>query len=419
MNLFRRIFSRSSTPSVRRHSLALEPLEPRILLGGVYVSVDDENAADLPGHGSMDLPYASIQYALDYTSGTESDPVDIHVAAGTYMGRIILDDNDQYTNILGGYNPNDWSDRVYQTPEDRENPTYQTLITGDVNSDGVADYRCVYFDGDAQVGTLSGLYITRGYAERGGGIHVEPWYDLQIRYCTISENSASESGGGIYNNGTLNVTDSAMSGNYAGGGVYTGYGGAIFSNYYLKVDRCTVAGNRAAYWGGGICDRGLELTIQHTRIIDNVSAGSGGGIWSDGSTVYISSCDVTGNSAATEGGGMYNNSASEVVSCIISGNSAGTDGGGVLNLNCRLDVSFSAIRANSASEDGGGISNCGCGTLNVTSSLIAANSAAADGGGIRNDFKAMVASSIITSNQAQRGVPFPIVGPYLVLHAAR
>ncbi|MCK4283779.1 MAG: hypothetical protein KAX44_05645, partial [Candidatus Brocadiae bacterium] len=70
----------------------------------VYVSVGDANAADAPGRGTTSLPYKSIQYALDHSSGTETRPVAIHVAAGTYADRIVLDENDQYTSILGGYN---------------------------------------------------------------------------------------------------------------------------------------------------------------------------------------------------------------------------------------------------------------------------------------------------------------------------
>jgi predicted outer membrane repeat protein len=72
-----------------------------------------------------------------------------------------------------------------------------------------------------------------------------------VWFCTLSGNSAADSGGAIYNTGsgnvTLTVSDCTLSGNTAGSagiGVGIGDGDVILS-------QCSVTGN-SAYQGGGI-----------------------------------------------------------------------------------------------------------------------------------------------------------------------
>ena len=84
-----------------------------------------------------------------------------------------------------------------------------------------ATYRVFEVDGGASA-VLSGLTISHGQADNGAGIYNNG--TLTVSNCTIDSNSASDSGGGIYNNnGTVTVSDSTtISDNTAtrGAGIY-------------------------------------------------------------------------------------------------------------------------------------------------------------------------------------------------------
>ena len=94
---------------------------------------------------------------------------------------------------------------------------------------------------------------------------------LIITAGTLSGNSAS-SGGGIYNNGTLTLTDCTFSGNSAGE-----YGGGIYNTGTATLTATTLSGNMAAVNGGGIYNRGT-LTLTTSTLSGNSAANNGGGI---------------------------------------------------------------------------------------------------------------------------------------------
>ena len=135
--------------------------------------------------------------------------------------------------------------------------------------------------------TLSGITITGGSDDNGGGIY--NLGTLTVTNCVISDNTVNESGGGIYNAGILTVTNSSILNNSTpeeysclvpytssyicfacrGGGVYNAGGD-------LTVTNSTIAGNSAVY-GGGICNDGGgyggTLTVTNSTILDNDAFG--------------------------------------------------------------------------------------------------------------------------------------------------
>lgn len=141
-------------------------------------------------------------------------------------------------------------------------------------------------------------------------------------------NTSKQWGGGIYNSGTLTVSNSIITGN-----------------------------NGASNEGGGIYnDRGGQLTVTGSFINENTSQ-YGGGIGNEG-TLVLSGAAVIGNSAATNGGGLDNayGGGATVTSTIFTGNeSAGQYGGAIDNYETTLTVKDSTIGFNSAGKDGGGI----------------------------------------------------------------
>lgn len=113
-------------------------------------------------------------------------------------------------------------------------------------------------------------------------------------------------GGGIFNNGELNLYGGTIIGNIAqnGGGVYNAEGSQM-TLYGGKI-----IGNRALYGGGGIDNHGI-LKIFGGEISSNSvwysdTHGIGGGInSSEGSTTIISDGKITENMAFVTGGGVY------------------------------------------------------------------------------------------------------------------
>jgi hypothetical protein len=181
--------------------------------------------------------------------------------------------------------------------------------------------------------TLSKLTIQDGYANAGGGIY--NLGTLVLTNTAVIQNlagfvSKAPEGGGIYNGGTLTIKNSTVSGNravdYAQKG--SGHGGGIYNTGTLTITNSTFSGNTAAGGrygdfstpsaGGGIDNVAGALTISNSTFSANVAAGygngffptAGGGIYGDGILIIWNST-FRGNSATpghygypTRGGGI-------------------------------------------------------------------------------------------------------------------
>jgi hypothetical protein len=162
--------------------------------------------------------------------------------------------------------------------------------------------------------TVDGCIVSANTAHSGGGIHNED--ALNVTNSTIGGAGAGNSavaGGGLYNGaGTIMVHGSTVSANTAslGGGIYndavdtaTAAAGGIYNQATLNVTNSTIGGagvgNTATTAGGGIYN-GYEFTMQVTgsRILHN-RAPNGGGVfsWNEvvGATSVTGSC-LVGNS---------------------------------------------------------------------------------------------------------------------------
>jgi len=108
-------------------------------------------------------------------------------------------------------------------------------------------------------GTLyvSNCFLTDNSAfGNGGGI-----YNMgmaTISNCTLTGNSAPEYGGGIYGgsnsggSGKLTVIGCTLSDNFAEGDIYSHGGGIAVISSTATISNCTLSGNSATYGGGGI-----------------------------------------------------------------------------------------------------------------------------------------------------------------------
>jgi hypothetical protein len=165
-------------------------------------------------------------------------------------------------------------------------------------------------------GTYTGFTVAGGYGglAQGGGLYLTGGA-LTITTSTIASNQAAggpgglhrvdgpDEGGGLYNSGTLTVSNSTLSGNSA-----------------------TVSGNTVGGAGGGIANFGT-LAVSNSTLSRNTAGRYGGGIYTHSSRpVTLTNVTVTANRANTaggsyHGGGFFGLSGSPVLhNTLIAGN---------------------------------------------------------------------------------------------------
>ncbi|HMV69933.1 MAG TPA: hypothetical protein PKA64_24045, partial [Myxococcota bacterium] len=261
----------------------------------------------------------------------------------------------------------------------------------------------------------------------GGGLHLTGPGDVQVGYSTVSGNTASREGGGMWNSstGTMSVfhsqiTDNAANGAAAddgGGGLFndggalvvtdsaverntattgSGSGGGLFNlNGDLYLWRVTVSGNTASRAGGGVEANAGTTTLLESFLTDNMtgpSPGNGGGLHLTGAgDVHLERVRVIGNVASAEGGGVWSSSTGTMTLNMVyvaqnraSGALSDQGGGGVFNDGGTMVIEGSQIVRNvadGAAGSGGGVFNA-LGDLHVTRTTIARNTAVRAGGGV-------------------------------------
>jgi CSLREA domain-containing protein len=246
---------------------------------------------------------------------------------------------------------------------------------GSVTVDGGGIDRVVHVLASGKA-TLSGLRIIGGSTDTGaGGIFNAG--TVTVTNSTVSGNETTDlSGGGINNRGTAILTKSTVSANDsadAGGGIYNHTTGA------LTLADSTVSGNSARTGGGGIFNAGTATVTNSTVSGNRTTEDDGGGFYNQG-TATLTKSTVSGNSADLNGGGIYNIGTATVTNSTVSGNRADLNGGGIANPGsvASTTITRSTITANRSDSDnnntgnGGGISRT-AGTISIGNSILAGN----------------------------------------------
>lgn len=230
-------------------------------------------------------------------------------------------------------------------------------------------------------------------------------------------------GGAIYNTGIFTVTNSTFSNNSTGigGGFYYsngngGNGGAIYSSGILIMTHSTFSGNSTGTGGtdrggcyvtgghggngGGIYNAGT-LTVTNTSLSANAAGGGGEGNSASGGHA----CDGGKGGSGGHGGGFYNAGIMNVTNTTFSGNGTGTGGEGGFGVGL--------YNAGGNGGNGGGIYNGA--TLTMTNVTLSGNSvgsggsgqggagSAGVGGGIRNDVGTATLKNTIVANSTLGG----------------
>ncbi|MCK4652817.1 MAG: T9SS type A sorting domain-containing protein, partial [Candidatus Cloacimonetes bacterium] len=190
----------------------------------------------------------------------------------------------------------------------------------------------------------------------GGGIACEE-SNPQIINCILIYNSSLASvgeggGGGIagFNSNPIisNCTIKSNIATYAGGGI-------VFSESNGIIEYCNVIGN-TAYTGGGIACYSSNATISYCLITDNnATTWDGGGIDAWGySDITVINCTVSGNDAGMYGGGIdCMMSDMTMVNTIIEGNTGSE--GVYFSDPGEVDILFSDFANNEEGDFGGSV----------------------------------------------------------------
>ena len=192
--------------------------------------------------------------------------------------------------------------------------------------------------------------------------------DLTIYRTTVVNGLASGSsliekyGGGIFNFGTVKLTNSAVSDSKAdhGGGGIANLGGTVTLD-----NNSTVAFNESINGGGIYNSEGGLVRLDKSTVSRNRK---GGGIWNGGagSLVKLDKSTVSGNND----GGIYNNDDGRLTNSTISGNNSDFSGGGIFNRGT-LELTNCTVSDNNTSASGGGIFNFSGGTVKLTNTILA------------------------------------------------
>jgi CSLREA domain-containing protein len=181
----------------------------------------------------------------------------------------------------------------------------QTGQSGDLNINGSV----TIIGAGARATTISGEDTSRVLSV--GDDNTNP--TVSISGVTITRAGATSSstegnvGGGIYNSGTLTLTNSTLSGNKVSGNGSAGGGVFNEGSASLTVNKSTISGNEANQGGGiynsGSATGGGSVTITNSTISGNQAQG-GGGIASFASTgETIKNTTIARNTATTSNGG--------------------------------------------------------------------------------------------------------------------
>ena len=283
----------------------------------LFVDGDAAPGGDGLGWGTAydDLQSALTQAATFNADTNASNDVDqIWVAEGTYLPTAELNPGNARSAsfslidgvaLYGGFVGNETA------ITERDLPTHTTTLSGDlgVSGDEADNAYSVVCCGRGIEAELNGLMITGGNA------------DLNYAYCC---------GGGIFNWGTLLLTDSTLTGNFAvaGGGIYN----------------CEVA----------------SLSVNNSAFFDN-SAEAGGAIANFG-TLEITNSTFSGNSAES-GGAIYNESigyqaaTAVITNSTIVNNSVTDCGGGICNMDDNYTAPAATITLNNSVVAGNDVGN--------------------------------------------------------------
>lgn len=341
----------------------LESLEDRNLLAVFTVNTTADTVDANPGDGvALDANGQTSLRAAVMEADALSEPSEIILPAGTYALTIAGSHNasaasgdldlTQPISIEGAgaastiIDAHALGDRVFDAPQGASSSPLAVAfsgltITGGTALDSSSSQTAEDYGGAMRLGrytqaTIDGCVFrdnqapqTAGTAQYGLGGAISSSGSLNIRNSRFEDNSASNSGGAIYLNGSLataTIQDTTFDANSV-----TMDGGAIESSGTLTIDRSTFSNNVAQN--------------------SNANAGHGGAIdVESGSTLKLTNSTLSGNQSVY-GGALSNFGGFTIQSSTIAGNQAYI-GGGIYGGGSNAQLENSIVGENTASYIG-------------------------------------------------------------------
>lgn len=270
-----------TTPTDSGYSLVYKTVKNGAVLAisgdDAIIYVGGTGADDDTGTGTATAPFATLYKAVAVAKERyeliEGDYIIKVQDTITESQNIVIEDVPGLT--IAGKVPEDSSD------------------TKQVNGNGKSiTFKCDTTLKNLEFKSFEASSISAGPVTIYNGTEVEAEY-VKVTDCT----NTSGHGGGIYNAGTLTLTNCTISGckataestsNGWGGGIYNSFGSS------LSLEESTVEDNEAAHGGGIFIDNGCtaqttDSIIQSNTAKSTVSTGMGGGIFvNDGGSLTLS-----------------------------------------------------------------------------------------------------------------------------------
>jgi hypothetical protein len=282
------------------------------------------------------------------------------------------------------------------------------LLTVQRSSDaGTPDFRVFRVEAGTNEVLISDVTVFNGRDESGGAIFNEAV--LTVSNCVVLGNTATNrtgsggKGGALHNKGVLAVLGSTIASNSAAGGPFDALGGGVNNEGTLIIADSGIEANQAegaaGARGGGLHNRG-NVTVTKSVVRANGARAesgpvgqnaSGGGIFNQATTLLLDSTvsdntavggeGTAGDGGLSRGGGIGSGFGTvHLMRSTISGNlaQAGDSAGG-----------------NGGSAFGGGI-GCELSSVSMTNSTISGNSAIAGAGGGNSNHGGGISAELCT-----------------------
>lgn len=163
----------------------------------------------------------------------------------------------------------------------------------------------IQFDGENLI--VEDSEISENNGDPGGIWVKEDWAQTKIKNSNIKDNVASSGGGGLKLAGESTIEGCEISGNKAESSTGGVGGGLIlaFNNKSCKIINSVINNNTAGESGGGIYMIAGELRLGSDTAINSNKAKNGGGIYINAGEAGLSDCTISSNEAFEDGGAIY------------------------------------------------------------------------------------------------------------------
>ena len=271
----------------------------------------------------------TVNTTLDTVDTSPGDGVAADAAGNTSLRAAIME-----ANAVGGANEIILNAGTYTLslgPAGEDNAARGDLdVTGELAITGAgADVTIIdgnlldsvfHLKGDAADLTLTDLTIKGGRSNgHGGGIHVGHNMARLTATRIIVSGNLADKGAGIFNHGTMTLTDVVISSN---GDAATREGGGIYNERVAILNGVTIGGNQADDGGGIINDnKAGSISLTNVTISGNTATNKGGGLYTQKPATIVNST-ITLNSAAAGGGISHNGGTIDLKNTIVAGNMA-------------------------------------------------------------------------------------------------